>query len=44
MTAAGIKALENPSIIKNAKAEFDKAMNGKTYKCPITDDIPIPQP
>lgn len=44
MAVAGIKALEDPSIIQEAKAEFDKVMNGKTYKCPITDEIPIPQP
>lgn len=44
MAVAGIKALEDPSIIEDAKAEFDKVMNGKTYICPITDDIAIPQP
>ncbi len=43
MAVAGIKALEDPSIIEDSKKEFDKVMNGKTYKCPITDDIPIPQ-
>lgn len=44
MAVAGIKALENPSIIEAAKTEFVKVMNGKTYKCPMTEDIPIPQP
>ena len=44
MAVAGIKALEDPNIIEDSKTEFDKVMNGKTYKCPITDDIPIPQP
>ncbi len=44
MAAAGIKALENPSIIEEAKAEFDEVMNGRTYKCPITDDIAVPHP
>ena len=44
MAVAGIKALENLSIIEDAKAEFDSVMNGKAYKCPITDDSPIPQP
>ena len=42
MAVAGIKALEDPNIIEDAKAEFTKVMNGKTYKCPIPDYISIP--
>jgi len=43
MATAGIKALEDTSIIKKAKDEFDKAMNGKEYVNPIPDEISIPK-
>lgn len=42
MAVAGIKALEDPSIVEDAKAEFKEVMKGKTYECPIPDDVPIP--
>lgn len=42
MADAGIKAIENPEIIKEAKREFKKAMKGKEYECPIPDDILVP--
>ncbi|GMK92166.1 TPA: hypothetical protein ACKOP1_000870 [Clostridioides difficile] len=42
MAMFGAKILNNPEIAKKAKEEFDKSMNGKTYKCPIPDDIPTP--
>ncbi len=35
MAMFGAKILNNPEIAKRAKEEFDKSMNGKTYKCPI---------
>ncbi len=44
MAAAGIKLVEDPTIVQNAKAEFDKSMNGRTYKCPIPAEVPVPQP
>lgn len=44
MAVAGLKAVEDPTIVAEAKAEFDKSMNGKTYVCPIPADVPIPQP
>ena len=42
MAVAGIKALEDPTIIERAKEEFEKTMNGKEYSCPIPSDLPIP--
>ncbi|MDR1800641.1 MAG: amidohydrolase [Lachnospiraceae bacterium] len=42
MAVFGAKLLNNPKIVKEAKAEFDKAMNGRTYKCPIPKEIPAP--
>ncbi|MBF4695541.1 amidohydrolase [Fusibacter ferrireducens] len=44
MAIAGIKAIENPKIIQEAKLEFDEVMHGKTYRCPMTDEITIPLP
>lgn len=44
MAMSTIKAIENPEIIEQAKEEFKKAMNGKEYICPVTDEIPVPQP
>lgn len=42
MAVAGIKALEDSSIIEEAKKEFDSRMGVKKYECPIPDDIPVP--
>ena len=44
MALSALKAIENPEIIVKAKAEFDKAMNGRQYVCPIPDEVPIPNP
>ena len=44
VAAAALKMIEEPSHIEKAKEEFAKAMNGKTYKCPIPKEVPIPQP
>jgi len=43
MAIAGLKILEDPSIYERAKKEFDEAMAGKEYLCPIPKDLPIPQ-
>lgn len=43
MAIAGLKILEDPSIYERAKKEFDEAMAGKEYICPIPKDLPIPQ-
>ena len=44
VAAAALKMIEEPGHIEKAKEEFAKAMNGKTYKCPIPKEVPIPQP
>lgn len=42
MALIGLKVLTDPKIREDAKAEFDKAMAGKKYKCPITSDMLVP--
>ena len=42
LTAA--RFFRDPALLEAAKEDFAKMMNGKTYKCPITDDVPVPQP
>ncbi|MCI8454070.1 MAG: amidohydrolase [Lachnospiraceae bacterium] len=42
MAAAGLRLMEDPSIAEKAKEEFDKRMAGKTYKCPMPADVPVP--
>ena len=44
LAATGMEVAENMEILEKAKAEFAEKMKGKTYKCPITPDLPIPQP
>ena len=44
VAAAALKMIEEPGHIEKAKEEFRKVMNGKTYKCPIPMEVPIPQP
>lgn len=43
MAVAGLKALYDPAIVEEARAEFDKTMNGRSYVNPIPQDTPIPQ-
>lgn len=42
IAAAGLKLIEDPSILAAAKAEFDEKMSGKSYVCPIPDEVPLP--
>lgn len=42
MATAGIKVLEDPTILEKAKAEFDEAMSGRNYVNPIPDHVPVP--
>ncbi|MEQ2398444.1 amidohydrolase [Merdimmobilis hominis] len=42
MALFGLKVLTDPKIYEKAKAEFDKAMAGKKYKCPITPELLVP--
>ena len=44
MAAAATKFYEDPARVAAAKAEFDEAMKGRAYKCPIGPEVPIPQP
>ncbi|MBQ9924724.1 MAG: amidohydrolase [Clostridia bacterium] len=44
LAATGMEVAENMEILEKAKAEFAEKMKGKTYNCPITPDLPIPQP
>lgn len=43
MANAGIKLIEDQSILEQAKAEFDQTMEGTEYDCPINDDIELPK-
>lgn len=42
LAVTGAKAVADPQIISDAKAEFNERTKGKGYVCPIPDDIPIP--
>lgn len=42
MAMFGSKVLNNTEIVHKAKDEFNKSMKGRTYKCPIPDEIPTP--
>ncbi len=44
MADAAAKIYAKPELAEQAKAEFDEAMKGKTYKCPIPMEVPVPQP
>jgi aminobenzoyl-glutamate utilization protein B len=44
MAVSAGKFYRDPALVKEAKENFEKDMAGKTYKCPIPDDIAIPQP
>ncbi len=44
MAEAAVRMVENPSIVQACKDEFAKVMNGRTYKCPIPAEVPVPQP
>ena len=42
MAAGAYELIDKPELAKAAKEEFDRAMNGKTYICPITDEVAWP--
>jgi len=42
MALFGLKVLTEPFILREAKAEFEKAVGGKRYLCPIPADLPVP--
>ncbi|WP_100066172.1 amidohydrolase [Miniphocaeibacter massiliensis] len=43
MSEAGLKILNDTSIVDKAQEEFKKSMNGKEYKCPIPDYVKVPK-
>ena len=43
MACYGVKLIEQPEILRKAKEEFDRQMEGRTYKCPIPDEIGVPE-
>ena len=43
MADAGLKIFNDPSIVVEAKKEFDIALNGKEYNCPIPEGMELPQ-
>lgn len=42
LTAA--RFFRDPELVKQAKADFDKVMDGKEYQCLVTPDMKVPQP
>jgi aminobenzoyl-glutamate utilization protein B len=42
MAEAGVRLLEQPALLEQARAEFDKAMAGRGYICPMPEETPIP--
>lgn len=43
MAKFGLDMIEKPEILEEAKAEFDEKTGGAPYKCPIPDDVKIPE-
>ena len=39
MARSAVKLLEQPELIRRAKAEFDERMHGQQYECPIPADV-----
>lgn len=44
MAAAAVRLLETPRLLEQAKAEFAERTKAEPYICPITQDMPVPQP
>ena len=42
MALYGLKLIEKPELIAQAKEEFDRQMEGRSYKCPIPDGMTMP--
>ena len=42
MAAGAYELILHPELAKAAKDEFDREMDGKTYVCPITDEVAWP--
>ncbi|MBR2521186.1 MAG: amidohydrolase [Oscillospiraceae bacterium] len=44
LAEAAVELVEKPELLEAAKEEFKASMKGKTYKCPIPEGLPVPQP
>lgn len=44
MALGAARMFRDPSIVEKAQEEFRKMMNGAEYRCPVTEDVPVPQP
>ena len=42
MAAAAMRLIDDPALVEAAKKEFAEEMGGKSYVCPIRDDVKIP--
>lgn len=43
MAVYGAKLIEEPQLIAEAREEFDRQMEGRTYRCPIPEGVGVPQ-
>ena len=44
MAVMAMKLADDPKLLEEAWEEFRRQMKGKTYRCPIPAEVPIPQP
>ena len=44
MALAAARLYRDESLVAKAKEEFTKMMGNTIYRCPITDDVPVPAP
>lgn len=44
LALAAAKAASDPQLVAAAKADFLEATRGEPYRCPISDDVPVPMP
>lgn len=42
MAAFGLKLLEDPKLLQQAREEFEKSTAGHPYVCPIPAEVPVP--
>lgn len=43
LAASGVRLAETPELVKKAKEEFDRMMDGESYICPIPEEMEIPE-
>ena len=42
MAVTAMKLMRDPERLAAATAEFERSMDGRTYVCPVGDDVPWP--